>query len=65
MKPLNEEKAIYFLTKAKILVENVIENNGDDDHILPVGANKVLKDVVEALEDEIGRANDYLEYDPG
>ena len=61
----DQEKAIYYLTKAKILVEEVCESNGDDDHILPLGANRVLADVVDALEEEISRANDYEEYDPG
>lgn len=59
------DKAIYYLTKARMLVEGVIETNGDDDHILPLGANRVLADVVDALEEEISRANDYEEYDPG
>tara|TARA_B100000900_G_C20474218_1_gene672687 strand:+ start:684 stop:878 length:195 start_codon:yes stop_codon:yes gene_type:complete len=59
------EKIIYFLNKAKILVQDCIEKNGDDDLILPLGANKVLNEVVEALDEEIDRANDYEEYDPG
>ena len=59
------EKIIYFLNKAKILVQDGIEKNGDDDLILPLGANKVLNEVVEALDEEIDRANDYEEYDPG
>ena len=59
------DKVVYFLTKAKILVEDVVKINGDDDDILPLGANKVLADVVEALEEEIDRAGDYSEYDPG
>ena len=48
-----------------MLVEGVIETNGDDDHILPLGANRVLVDVVDALKEEIERASDYEEYDPG
>ena len=60
-----QEKLIFFLTKAKILVEDCIEKNGDDDLILPLGANRVLVDVVDALEEERSRANDYEEYDPG
>jgi len=59
------EKLIFFLTKAKILVEDCMEKNGDDDFILPLGAQRVLADVVDALEEEISRANDYEEYDPG
>ena len=59
------EKLIFFLTKAKILVEDCMEKNGDDDFILPLGANRVLADVVDALEEEISRADDYEEYDPG
>lgn len=61
----DQEKAIYYLTKAKILVEEVSESNGDDDHILPLGANRVLIEIVDALKEEIDRANDYEEYDLG
>ena len=60
-----QETLIYFMRKAVILVEACIEKNGEDDLILPVGANKVLKEVVGALDEEIDRANDYEEYDPG
>ena len=60
-----QEKLIYFMTKAKILVEDCMDKNGDDDLILPLGANRVLADVVDALEEEISRADDYEEYDPG
>ena len=60
-----QEKLIFFMRKAKILVEDCMEKNGDDDLILPLGANRVLADVVDALEEEISRANDYEEYDPG
>ncbi len=58
------EKVIYYLTKAKILVQEAKDINGDDDFILPLGANKVLADIVDALEEEIDRANSYEEYDP-
>jgi hypothetical protein len=60
-----QEKIIYFMTKAKILVEDCMDKNGDDDLILPLGANRVLADIVDALEEEISRASDYEEYDPG
>ena len=60
-----QETLIYFMRKAVILVEACIEKNGKDDLILPVGANKVLNEVVGALDEEIDRANDYEEYDPG
>jgi|TARA_R110002012_G_C11467980_1_gene593635 hypothetical protein len=61
----DHETILYFLRKAVIFVEVCIDKNGDDDLILPLGANKVLLDVVEALEEEINRANDFEEYDPG
>lgn len=61
----DHETVLYFLKKAVIFVKVCIDKNGDDDLILPLGANKVLIDVVEALEEEINRANDYEEYDPG
>jgi hypothetical protein len=60
-----QETLIYFMRKAVVLVEACIEKNGEDDLILPVGANKVLNEVVGALDEEIDRANDYEEYDPG
>ena len=60
-----QEKLIYFMTRAKILVEDCMDKNGDDDLILPLGANRVLADIVDALEEEISRASDYEEYDPG
>jgi len=60
-----QEKLIYFMTKAKILVEDCMDKNGDYDLILPLGANRVLADIVDALEEEISRASDYEEYDPG
>jgi hypothetical protein len=53
------------MRKAVILVEQCIDKNGEDDFILPVGANKVLVEVVDALEEEINRAGDFEEYDPG
>ena len=59
------EKLIYMAQKAKILIEHIVEVNGDDDFIFPLGANKVYKDIVDAIEEEISRANDYEEYDPG
>jgi len=61
----DHETILYFLRKSVIFIEACIDKNGDDDFILPVGANKVLVEVVDALEEEINRANDYEEYDPG
>jgi hypothetical protein len=61
----DHETLIYFMSKAVILIEQCIYKNGEDDFILPVGANKVLVEVVDALEEEINRASDYEEYDPG
>ena len=61
----DHETVLYFLRRAVIFVAVCIDKNGDDDLILPLGANKVLIDVVDALEEEINRANDYEEYDPG
>mgnify|MGYP000024608370 FL=1 len=60
-----QEKLIFFMRKAKILVEDCMDKNGDDDLILPLGANRVLSEIAEALEEEIDRADDYEEYDPG
>ena len=37
----------------------------DEDEILPLGANMALKESMDILEEEINRANDYEEYDPG
>jgi len=38
-----QEKLIFFMRKAKILVEDCMDKNGDDDVILPLGANRVLE----------------------
>ena len=61
----DQETLIYFMRKAVILIEQCIYKNGEDDLILPVGANKVHVEIVNALEEEIDRASDYEEYDPG
>jgi len=46
-------------------VSILLKKNGDDDIILPLGANRGLKDIGDALKEEIDRASDYEEYDPG
>ena len=59
--PSEELKTLNHANQVPVLVEE----NGDDDVILPLGANRVLTDVVDALKEEIDRASDYEEYDPG
>lgn len=59
------DKAIYYLKKCKIILDNVAEHNGDDDHILPIGGQKELHSIVEALEELIDRTGDFTEHDLG
>ena len=61
----NHETVVYLMRKAVILIDACIQKNTDDDEILPLGANMALKESMDILEEEINRANDYEEYDPG
>jgi len=61
----NHETVVYLMRKAVILIDACIQKNTDEDEILPLGANMALKESMDILEEEINRANDYEEYDPG
>ena len=61
----NHETVVYLMRKAVVLIDACIQKNTDDDEILPLGANMALKESMDILEEEIKRANDYEEYDPG
>ncbi len=61
----NHETVVYLMRKAVVLIDACIQKNTDDDEILPLGANMALKESMDILEEEINRANDYEEYDPG
>ena len=36
---INHDTALYYLKKSKDLLSHVEEQNGEDDHILPLGGN--------------------------
>ena len=61
----DHETVVYLMRKAVVLIDACIQKNTDDDEILPLGANMALKESMDILEEEINRANDYEEYDPG
>ena len=61
----NHETVVYLMRKAVVLIDACIQKNTDDDEIVPLGANMALKESMDILEEEINRANDYEEYDPG
>ena len=61
----DHETIVYLMRKAVILIDACAEKNTDEDEILPLGANMALKEAMDILEEEIKRANDYEEYDPG
>ena len=63
--PTDHETIVYFMNKALILIESCMKKNTDEDEILPLGANMALREALDILEEEIKRANDYEEYDPG
>jgi hypothetical protein len=61
----DHETVVYFMRKAVILIESCMKKNTEEDEILPFGANMALREAMDILEEEIKRANDYEEYDPG
>ena len=65
MAMLNHDQAIFYLTRAKILLDYVEEENGEHDHILPQGGNKELVEIIKDLLFLIDRTGDFEEYDLG
>jgi len=62
---INHDTALYYLKKSKDLLSHVEEQNGEDDHILPLGGNKELVEIIKDLNLLIDRTGDFEEYDLG
>ena len=62
---INHDTALYYLKKSKDLLSHVEEQNGEDDHILPLGGNKELVEIIKDLDLLIDRSGDFEEYDLG
>ncbi len=62
---ISHDKALYYLKKARDLVSHVEEQNGENDHILPIGGNKELVEIIKDLSEIIDRTGDFEEYDLG
>ena len=62
---ISHDTALYYLKKARDLVSHVEEQNGENDHILPIGGNKELVEITNALSELIDRTGDFEEYDLG
>jgi hypothetical protein len=62
---LNHDQTIFYLTRAKILLDHVTEQNGEHDHLLPIGGNKELVEITKDLSELIDRTGDFEEYDLG
>lgn len=62
---INHDTALYYLKKSKDLLSHVEEQNGEDDHILPLGGNKELVEIIKDLLFLIDRTGDFEEYDLG
>jgi len=62
---LSHDDTLYYLKRAKVLLDHVEEQNGEHDHILPIGGNKELVEITNALSELIDRTGDFEEYDLG
>tara|TARA_R100001443_G_scaffold105139_2_gene114067 strand:+ start:252 stop:452 length:201 start_codon:yes stop_codon:yes gene_type:complete len=62
---ISHDTALYYLKQAKKLLSYVEEQNGEDDHILPLGGNKELVEITKDLDLLIDRTGDFEEYDLG
>tara|TARA_R100001443_G_scaffold113940_1_gene129275 strand:- start:1016 stop:1213 length:198 start_codon:yes stop_codon:yes gene_type:complete len=65
MPKLSYDNALYYMNRARILLDYVQEQNGEDDDILPIGGQKELVVIIEALDFLIDRSGDFEEYDLG
>ena len=65
MPKLSHDNALYYMNRARILLDYVQEQNGEDDDILPIGGQKELVVIIEALDFLIDRSSDFEEYDLG
>jgi|TARA_A200000159_G_scaffold164661_1_gene195353 hypothetical protein len=65
MAKLTHDNALYYMRRAKVLLDHVEEENGEHDHILPQGGNKELVEIIKDLLFLIDRTGDFEEYDLG
>tara|TARA_R110002012_G_scaffold3846_1_gene17854 strand:+ start:1019 stop:1216 length:198 start_codon:yes stop_codon:yes gene_type:complete len=65
MAKLSHDDALYYMKRAKVLLDHVEEQNGEHDHILPIGGNKELVEIIKDLSEIIDRTGDFEEYDLG
>jgi hypothetical protein len=65
MAKLSHDNALYYMKRAKVLLDYVEEQNGEHDHLLPQGGNKELVEIIKDLLFLIDRTGDFEEYDLG
>ena len=65
MAKLTHDNALYYMRRAKVLLDHVEQENGENDHILPQGGNKELVEIIKDLLFLIDRTGDFEEYDLG
>jgi len=65
MAKLSHDDALYYMKRAKVLLDHVEEENGEHDHILPIGGNEELVEIIKDLLFLIDRTGDFEEYDLG
>ena len=65
MAKLSHDNALYYMKRAKVLLDYVEQENGENDHILPQGGNKELIEIIKDLLLLIDRTGDFEEYDLG
>ena len=62
---ISHDDALYYMKRAKVLLDHVEEQNGEHDHLLPIGGNKELVEITKDLSELIDRTGDFEEYDLG
>ena len=62
---ISHDDALYYMKIEKVLLDHVEEQNGENDHILPIGGNKELVEIIKDLLFLIDRTGDFDEYDLG
>ena len=65
MAKLSHDDALYYMKRAKVLLDHAEQENGENDHILPQGGNKELIEIIKDLLLLIDRTGDFEEYDLG
>tara|TARA_R100000781_G_scaffold52763_1_gene34548 strand:- start:929 stop:1129 length:201 start_codon:yes stop_codon:yes gene_type:complete len=64
-KQLSHDDVLENMEQAKDLLNEVEKQNGEHDHLLPIGGNRELIEIIEALSSLIDRTGDFEEYDLG